>query len=71
MRVLIVTIDCDSCNLPFEKMAVTGDSTEWKTAASDLEQIAQQAGWHCYNGRHDCFNCLLEALYPEECHPLQ
>ena len=71
MRKVIVLIECDSCRLPFSQLAVTTDRDpmEWQVLAHELESSAQQSGWHCYHDRHECFECLLAILYPEEFTP--
>jgi len=68
MRKILVLIDCDTCHMPFSEIAVTalGDPMHWQAIACDLEYSAEKSGWHSYHGRHDCFDCVLEAMHPKE-----
>jgi hypothetical protein len=68
MLKILVLIECDTCHLPFSEIAVTtlGDPFHWHAMASDLEYNAETSGWHCFHSRHDCFECILQTMHPEE-----
>jgi len=67
MRKILILLDCDTCRMHFSKIATTSDDDpmEWRIIADNLEFDAEQSDWHCYQRKHTCPDCVLEAMHPE------
>ena len=68
MLKIIVVISCDVCHVAFAHNPTTSgsDPAACSSIVDTLEWAAEQSGWHCFHGRHDCYNCIMEAMHPQE-----
>lgn len=62
---IIVTLDCNVCGQPFERIGSSSslDSLEWKSLSLDLEHQAESTGWLFFRSAHYCDYCASTAEY--------
>lgn len=55
---VIVTLDCNVCGQPFERIGSSSslDPLEWKSLSLDLEHQAESTGWFFSRAAHYCVN---------------
>lgn len=65
---IFVTLDCNRCGQPFNRIAVTTDldPMNWKALAQDLEYRAENRGWASSRAAHYCDYCANDAMYKIE-----
>lgn len=73
MLKILVTLDCNRCGQPFDRLAVTTDldPMNWKALAQDLEYKAENRGWASTRAAHYCDYCANDVMYKAESKPVQ
>lgn len=68
MRQIIAFIICDTCHdrFGFDDHIFGSDPANCPSIVQMLEWAAEHSGWICFRGRHQCHQCILLSMHPEE-----
>ena len=68
---ILVTLDCNVCGHPFDRIGISTsvDPLEWKSLSLDLEYQAQSTGgWFFFRAAHHCDYCASDPDYAALAH---
>lgn len=62
---IIVTLDCNVCGQPFDRIGSSSsiDPLDWKALSLDLEHQAESTGWFFFRAAHYCDYCSSSREY--------
>ena len=70
MLKVIVTLECDTCQEPFEHVVLSTDRgpKAWWYMTGELERIAENCGWNFYSGTQHCEDCQHRMMFIAQQH---
>jgi hypothetical protein len=64
MLKVFVTINCNLCGQPFDRIAISTNRypMAWRNLADDAEYYARNRAWHSQQSAHHCDYCVHHAI---------